>query len=228
MNTEEMPGPRLWNNAAMPGAYSLATRAGESIINTGDTLSFEQYVTGYGEILNCKVQCYISSSIFDTEASYVTHSPYGELQESGQMAILWGAKTETIKNDVGYTCIMEGITTTYWEKPTLFFDTDSPGLLMTERKSRNAPFSYSLKTKNNIKPGTHYIDFYFTYFNGAEWHSKKERIEFKVNNSFEKHSTLLSALAAAALIVTIFHDGFGPMLETAHEIGKYVSFRLSQ
>ncbi|MNI87603.1 hypothetical protein D3C73_1448140 [compost metagenome] len=112
-----------------------------------------------------------------------------------------------------------------WEASTAYFDADTQGgAIFTEVKMGKAPFEYSLKTRKNIQPGQHYIDFHFTYFNDCEWVTKKERLDFKVNNKFEQHSTLLSVLAALALIVTIAHDGIAPLFEFAHDIGKYTNF----
>lgn len=222
MNIDEMKTPRTWKNAEMPGAYALATRVGETVINAGDNLSFEQYITGYGEISNCKIQCYISSDLFDRDSSSVHHTPYIETQENGSITIKWGRETGYVDN-AGYNCICMGVKTANWKDPTLFFDANEPGLLITELKSGKAPFEYNLKTSKTIRPGSHYIDFYLTYFNGQEWKTSKERLDFRVNNTFEKNSTTLSLLAALALLVTIAHDGIAPAIETIHEIGKFVS-----
>ncbi|MNR58837.1 hypothetical protein D3C85_1799340 [compost metagenome] len=72
------------------------------------------------------------------------------------------------------------------------------------------------------KAGNHYIAFYMTYFNGAEWICEEERIAFKINNTFERYNTVISVLAAAALIVTILHDGITPLVETLHSLGKFI------
>lgn len=212
--------PRNWNNYDAPGSYALASRVSETVINAGDTLKFEQYITGYGEIKKCKIQCYISSDIFDDTVSTVTNS----LAQRDNIELFWGARRDVI-GEPGYHCTCSGLRADNWEEETLFFDAGSHGMLLSEMKVTNAPFDYSLKTRNNIKPGSHYIDFYMTYFNGEEWKTSKERVDFRVNNSFEKHSTVISLLAAAALIVTIVHDGLAPLLETIHELGKYISAR---
>lgn len=222
MSISDSIRPRNWENFDAPGSYTLASRVSETVINAGDTLKFEQYITGYGEIKKCKIQCYISSDIFDYSCSTLTNS----ISQTEDFQLYWGADTDNI-GEIGFSCMCQGLKAPKWKEETLFFDT-SPGLLLSEIKATKAPFDYSLKTKPHIKPGNHYIDFYLTYFNGAEWKSSKERVDFRVNNSFEKHSTIISFLAAVALLVTILHDGAAPLFELIHELGKHIISRQHQ
>lgn len=210
--------PRGWGLAKKPGAYALATKVGESVIDAGGVLSFEQYICGYGEISHSKIRCLLSSDIFDYDNSSVVN---GIRWDAEAGALQWGANKDKISED-GMCMSIRGISRPDWDESTSFFDISDEGLLFTEIKIHKAPFEFSLKTRRNIRPGQHYIDFHFTYFNGCEWVTKKERVDFRVNNKFEQYGTLLSCLAALALVVTIVHDGLAPLVELSHEVGVFV------
>lgn len=212
--------PRSLPNGEKPGSYMLATRVGETNINPGERLVFEQYITGYGRIESAKIQCYISSDIFDFESSIVTHSLK---MNSDTGMITWGRLKHKVDN-LGFNAVLRGVKLNKWDEGTMFCDADSEGsCVLTELKCDLAPFSYDLVTNNNIKPGSHYIDFYLRYYNGVEWVVRNERLNFKVNSFFERHNTLISLLAATALVVTIAGSGLLPMFKAVHEIGIFVS-----
>ncbi|WP_445672424.1 hypothetical protein [Pseudomonas inefficax] len=212
--------PRNWENSEACGSFALASRVSEAVLNPGETLKFEQFITGYGEIKQCKIQCYISSDIFEHTASKITH---GINKDPKSGMITWGQQSHNVGGE-GFHIIFNGLQAPQWNESTVFFDA-TPGMLATEIILTKAPLDYALKTKKNIKPGAHYLDFYMTYFDGYEWRITKERVDFRINNSFEKHSSLISFLAFAALIVTILHDGIGPALELIHELGKMMLLR---
>ncbi|WP_223503779.1 hypothetical protein [Pseudomonas sp. BF-R-24] len=219
-------GPKALNhpNSDKPGAYKLASKLKESILNPGETLNLEQYVTGYGSNSGFKIVCYISNNVFDEENSYL----HTELSQQ-KNALKWGEKKIKVDNG-GFSLTPSSMQNENWEKPEFIFDTkESANYIITEKSLINAPFTYKLKTHRNAKAGAHYIVFYLTYFNGSEWMCEEERVSFKINNTFERFNTLLSILAAAALIVTIAHDGIAPLFDKLHEIGKFVSlFRSSR
>ncbi|MBJ2182826.1 hypothetical protein JC795_32130 [Pseudomonas veronii] len=220
---QNAPAPRKGPNAEAKGSYQIATRIGRTSLNPGETLDFEQFITGYGEIRSAKIACYISSEIFNKETSHVTSSLYERENANGENDILWGSEQHNI-SDIGYTLNLSGIQLRGWKERTLFIDVDdSTNRVLTEVKLEKAPFEFKLTTLASASPGMHYLDFYLIYFNGSEWVSQKERVAFKINNKFEKNSDMLSMLAALALTVTIIKDGISPVVGILHEIGKLVS-----
>lgn len=193
--------PREWPNAGEPGSYQIATKAGKTIISPGDVLTFDQYITGYGNIMTGKIQCYISSDVFLGESSYV---------ESGLSPndhdIEWGRDKNLITDD-GFRLSLQGISIDEkpeWGDSTMFVDA-SPNInsVLTETKRLKAPFTYSLATKKNAASGMHYIDFYLTYFNGREWITNKERVDFKIKNFFERHNKSITWLAIIASVTAL-------------------------
>ena len=202
--------PRQAKNAEKVGAYLLASRINSTVVDPGKFFEFEQYITGYGEISSPKLQCYISGDIFESGTdSYLKN---GMALENGQP---WFGNANYCFEGEGFTCYLAGIN--FPGESTCIVDANENGFtsLMTEKKLKNAPFTYKLKIKKNVKPGDYRIDVYFTYFNGEKWQCSKETVGFKVRNFFERWSAPLSILgvlvATSALIrfaVTLFGNGF--------------------
>lgn len=217
--------PRKYRNGDKPGAYQLASVIGETTINPGHTLKIKQFITGYGNINGAKIQAYISSDTFDKEASYIIHSASGKVLNDHTLELKWGATTTPFENSE-FRLMIGGISLHEGMPATSFLDADndsSSTYLISEKTLGNsAPFEYILKTKHKSNPGIHYINFYLTYYNGEQWTSSEEKIQFKINNVFEKYNRTLSLLAAIALIVTIIHDGLYPFLEVVHDLGKFI------
>lgn len=140
-------------NGEKPGSYELATRAGKTTINPGQSLQFEQYVTGYGEISSAKLQAYISTDAFDQEASYMLNSIRANEKDDGSAILSWG-NNKNILDNAGFTLILEGMKKGELAS-TMFFDhyeNSGRNILMSEKKAEHAPFEYNLKTKDNIRP----------------------------------------------------------------------------
>lgn len=186
-------------NGDKPGSYQIATRSGKTTINAGDTLQFEQFVTGYGNIKTAKIQAYISTDAFDLEKSYILSSLVKTDTETG-FTLSWGNQKDEL-TETGFTCLLAGISTPEDDESTMIFDaspTSNESILMSEKKAGHAPFEYHLQSKKNLSPGDHYIDFYLTFFNGEKWITSKERVSFKIRNVFERHAKTISALAVIA------------------------------
>lgn len=205
----KMKKPREHANSDAPGSYKIASLIGDTVINPGGALSFAQYITGYGEIDGAKIQCYISSDVFDSNNSSVECS----IGLEGGKNMIWGKDKKNIEGD-GFRMSLEGISHPAWGKATVFVDaSETINSVLTEMRLKSPPFRYSLTTKKKVKSGVHYIDFYLTYFNGREWVTNKERIEFKVRNFFEKHNKLISWLAIIASSLAIIRLAVIPFLQ---------------
>lgn len=200
--------PRMGKYAEEIGAYHLASRVFSKTVNSGDIFELEQYITGYGEIRTPKIQCYISSEIFDREESSIINSIK---KENG--IISFGNQSDKIGED-GFTCHLSGVQVDKWDEPTLFFDlngnSDGSKSIFTEARAINAPFHYKLKLKDDVKPGDYSIDFYFTYYDGHRWQCSKESVDLKVRNFFEKNAKVISSLAILATSLSIIRFGILP------------------
>lgn len=202
-------------NGEKPGSYQLATRSGKATINPGEILAFEQYVTGYGNIQSPKLQGYISTDAFDLDESYILSSLVSVNTENG-LILSWGNQKDKL-SETGFTFLMAGIAHAPGDETTMIFDARRSSklpILLSEQKVNHAPFEYTLKTKNNLSPGEHYIDFYLTYFNGKKWITSKERVTFKIRNFFERHAKTISTLAIIASISGIIKFIAAPIYDT--------------
>ncbi|OZY42212.1 hypothetical protein CJF43_07310 [Pseudomonas fragi] len=160
------------------------------------------------------MQAYISTDAFDLEESYLLSSLEKTNTETG-FNLSWGKQKDKL-NETGFTCLLAGITTPEDNEPSMIFDasmTSNESILMSEKKFNHAPFEYHLKTKKNLSPGDHYIDFYLTFFNGDKWITSKERVSFKIRNFFERHAIAISTLAIIASISGIVRLVLFPLYE---------------
>jgi hypothetical protein len=215
-------GRQNYENHEGYGCYRTASRMHEGTINPGETLRISQYITGYGKSEGLKIQAYISDQIFDKEKSYVTHSLTGSIAGEGKMDFSWGAEKSIISSH-NFKLMLGGIKVDNAKHSYMFDIQEGATYTMTEQDAGDkAPFEYRLKTNANARPGSHYVSFYLTYFDGACWNCQEEKVTFTINNKFEEYNTILSWLAAAALIVTILHDGLYPVLVSAHDLGKLI------
>lgn len=214
------PKPLNFPNAENPGAYRLLSRIAENTYNPGDTIKLEQFITGYGANSGFKIICYMSDNLFDETQSKLFSGLRPPTADTPMLR--WGAEEIPISNG-GYSFTLSSMQNELWDRPAQTFDTkDQLNYVITERNLSGAPISYSLKLKKNVRPGMHYITSYMTFFNGHEWVCQEEKIPFKINNTFERYNTVIAALAAAALVVTIIHDGAVPMIDTFHDWGKAI------
>lgn len=211
--------PLNYENGHMTGAYRLVSRVSESVLNPGDTLVIDQYITGYGDNSGIKIVTFPSQELFEESES----SFRSGLRQNEQGWIQWGHESEFMQNG-GLSTIPSSMKNINWDAPAAIFDiSENTNFVITERALGHAPFSYRLKLKKNATPGPHYISFNMTYFNGTEWVCQEEKTNFKVNNKFEEHSALLSTLALIALMVTIFSDGLVPLIKFLHGAAKFVN-----
>ncbi|WP_152442313.1 hypothetical protein [Pseudomonas putida] len=208
-------------NCRAVGSYSLVTVINNPIINPGETITIDQYISGYGLGSGVKVVHYPSSDVFDVKNSYVSFNP----KFNGDDPITWGG-IQGQPDETGGTLIMGPMYRTGSGELVTFCDADANSnrnSIITERKlGEKPPFHYLFKTKNTAKPGPYKISFVFTYFNGENWQSSTETVEFKIQNYFEKYNTVISILAAAALITTIFSDGVIPTTSSLWNFAKEV------
>jgi hypothetical protein len=141
-------------NGDRPGSYQIATRAGKSTLNPGETLNFEQYITGYGNILTAKVQAYISTDAFDMKDSYILHSLTQEKVGNG-IKLGWG-NSKMHPTDTGFTLVMAGMQLSEDHESTMIFDVPGyPGtpLLVCEPNSTTRRSSTHLKQTKKLVPG---------------------------------------------------------------------------
>lgn len=195
---EQFSRPRSAKNAEKPGAYLLASRINSTVVDPGKYFEFEQYITGYGEISSAKLRCYISGDIFESgKDSILKHGLEGNPQNT------WFGNVEYALDSEGFMCHIKGFNFPCGDSTPIVDHARNVPQVITEGKLKNAPFTYRLRIKKNVKPGDYRIDVYFTYFNGEKWQCSKETVAFKVRSFFERWSTQLSILGVIIAFTTL-------------------------
>jgi hypothetical protein len=203
-----------YENNEKPGSYMLAIRADKAVLNPGEEFILEHYITGYGRATGLKMVHYPSSDIYDFENSYVEWN-LTRPDETGKMT--WGAE-KTYLQPIGTTLFHGDYVSAEWNESSAFVDLatndNRTTMIISEQNlGGKSPYQYTFRLKKDAPPGVHKLHFYMTYYNGESWQCSASEVEFRINNSFEKNSTLLSSLAFFALVITISKDGLVPVVE---------------
>lgn len=189
--------PREGAEADKPGSYEQALVLYGAVISPGETIRIEQFVTGYGEIRLAKLVFYPAREIFDHERSFVSLG----IKESGK-SLVFGRQRELVKED-GFAVSLLGLrieSSDQWTDSTLIVDAgtnfpaDVQPQIATEMRLEKAPFEYELVTRDDVKPGKYALEFHFTYFNGSAWKTSSKKVEFQVQNWFERNEGLVKTV----------------------------------
>lgn len=207
LSIDSTPRPRP--HGADAGSYEQAIRVRRQVLDPGDFLEVEQYFTGYGEITDARFKFFPSTDLFDAKQSTITSG----LKQIGSKEFGWGRKTESLATLAGTTAShadasdlhieLGGLMLPAWKETTSFFDMG--GALATERKIGSAPIQYKLLVRKDVEPGRHYLEFYFTYFDGQKWRTSTgtKKVEFTVRNIFERHQRLIATIGLIGSILGI-------------------------
>jgi len=193
--------PQNSDNAFSPGNYQIAIKVINPVIDPGELLTMEVYITGYGTIKGCKLSSYPSSDLFDSEHSEIIHG----LKISGDNKIISFGSDRNTNGANGFVISFSGYTNGLWENNSTFFDVSdgNPPIIMTERRSMSAPVTLNLKSNSYIKPGNYNYSFNLTYYNGVEWKGDKHQIEFTVRNVLQRNEIFIATIGCIAAIATI-------------------------
>jgi hypothetical protein len=196
-----------------PGRYQPAARILRPLIDPGDALELEVFITGYGEITLAKLVFYPSPNIF-TEASEVWN--LGILD--GAKFTTTGRKPQKVTSHGSVISFEGGMGTTEWGRTTTFFDISkgSPPMISTEASLPDAPIVYRMITRKDVNPGTYQLQFLLSYFNGSDWNVSSQQVNFTIRNILQRHELLIAGIAVIAAIVT-FIPGFADSASTLAE-----------
>jgi len=198
--------PREGKHAENPGAYGLAIRLLNPVVDPGDLIEAELFISGYGNITSSKVVFYPSPNLIDTNEniSYILTG----LGDNKDNEAKWGNEHISITPDgVALDLSESGLSLRNWGKATPYFDTNSNTLptIATELKLEgNAPMHLFLKTKKKALPGVYSLQFLYTYYNGQQWKNCSQEINFTLRNFYQRHEIKVWLLGAfAALVSTV-------------------------
>jgi hypothetical protein len=193
--------PMTGLNADSPGNFELISRTSNTVIDPGDEIEIDIFITGYGQIKGGKLAFFPSGKILDVTKSKV-HSDLGKNGDE----IIWGVK-ENYLNSQNTVIGLGGMQYENWQESTMFFDAASgkTPVISTESILSNykPPFQFNLKTLDNINPGNYNLNFTFTYHNSVEWKSSNLSVAFTVRNILQRNESLISWIAFFGVVVSI-------------------------
>lgn len=214
MSNVKLPDkPRMAEYAEYEGEYKQFFTVENPVIKPGEVIRIKHFFSGYGEILSAKVRIAPLSNVFDADNSYVI---------SGFKIVngvpMFRATKDKFTGEL--VLLLRGVKPSNWSQSTQFIDINIQNedkqqlpIVITEGIGGMAPIEYELTTSRNCLPGNYYIDFVFTYFNGNKWCTDSKRIDFHVQNIFERYQAAFSIIALLASVSAIVRFGLIPLIE---------------
>lgn len=191
--------PQNGEFADKPGNYEVIYTLRNQIIDPGDVVDVEIYITGYGVIESAKLVYIPSVDLFDPVESEIRTGL--EMKDS---KITYGGQIRKI-DKIGMFLSFYGLKYPKWKKSSYFFDlNDAPApMISTEYRASEAPIHLILKTDRHTKPGNYSLNLGFTYFNGTEWKGSTSLVTFSVSNVLQRKEGLIVWIGVIAAIVSI-------------------------
>ena len=167
------------------GAFDLVVRASRSMVNPGERVSLELFISGYGQIENACVGVYPSWLIFDIEKSYVC-----------------------IREEVAVPMDPLGVIVGISDES--FFDAKGAFQISTECKTAppaaKAPISLDLQLDPKAPSGIYSIQFLLKYFNGESWDTRTYTTNITIMNFYQRHETVVWGFGGVAACLSIIKD----------------------
>lgn len=182
------------------GKYHLVMRSTKTVVDPGESVLVQLYITGFGTIDYPKLVFYPSANVLSKQSEV---SFGAELRDNG--LAYFGSQKEKF-DQYGKT-----INLSFVNGHTLFLrNSKSISLqIMTEKNTNDvAPVQLDLRLSSQARPGNYFIHFVLTYFNGEEWDSVSEKFTFTVRNSLQRHELLAWWLGIIAAAATVISAGF--------------------
>lgn len=193
-----------------PGAYDLAIRVSQPIVDPGDKLQVEVYISGYGVVQAAKVAFYPSPQVFDLDPNRSMMTTGIKRYDDGRMG--WGGTPVKFDPTGGVLTLSGGFVSENnpsWQRPTWFCDANERQVnhyqIATEVKhpQGTSPVCLDLTVHNDATPGPHSIHFVLTYFDGQTWKTASKNADFTIRNFYQRHEIPVWILGGLAAIVTI-------------------------
>jgi len=194
----------------LKASYVLIPKLITPIIDAGEVIEVEIYLSGYGQVAANKLRITISSKqlvnpevpgTIESSIGIETDKATGKHYPITGKSYMQSGKGSHRLDEIGVTI---GVIEAY------FHDTSgehTPGLLnqiFAERMYDDvAPFVLKINTKKKVPKGDYTIDMAFTYSDGQEMATDQKAVTVHVTDFVEKHSMLISLAAIIGTIVTV-------------------------
>ena len=178
--------PLIKQFGSKPGSYDLLIRVSKPILDPGDRVYVDVYVSGYGHIKSACVYIMPSWSIFSIDDSRIAVGD-SEAQK-------WDTLSELV-------CIDNQ------SFVDLYTDVSNRSMVLTEVNTRppgsKAPINLDLKTSPEVSPGIYSINFVLKYYNGEIWNTKSTSVNITVRNFYQRHEILVWIIGGIAAFLSI-------------------------
>jgi hypothetical protein len=197
--------PRAARNGDKIGKYELIPQISNAVLNRGDTIIIDMFVTGYGQISDGKIHFSLpSSSIHGRIKSIVYHGLKPVMQEGIVSSLVWGSSRDEFDSAFALE-LNGGIKPDSWPETSLIFDAYSPPtgshILVSERTlGDKPPFRIEMSFSKKVRPGLYNVNCVLTYYNGESWQNSSFQLPLTVRNLFEEYQGWVSFLGILAAL----------------------------
>ncbi len=205
---EKPPNPFGESLEKKPGSYQLILRSTSSVVDPGDELGLELYISGFGNMQFSKLVFYPSANVFSSSSEVL----FGPDLDQKEGTLYWGGQKAQVSPQGG---LIELTVLT----PEVLFIFKPRLQVITERNTTKkkdgktfAPVQFNLKIKNKARPGKYHMHFILTYFDGEKWNTSSTKFQFSVRNLLERYASFAWWLAITA--------GVGAIIAAVPDIPK--------
>lgn len=198
--------PRAATNADATGKYELIAQASNLVANSGDEVTIDLYITGYGKISDGKIYFSLpSTSVNGQVSSTVTHG-IKFLNSEAFCGFTWGNVTDEFTSSF-VLGLNGGIQVDEWPETTMFFDSHTSAsdhknniILTEELLGGEPPFRVKVNFNKRSKPGVYNVSCILTYFNGESWQNSSLQLGIVIRTIFQQYEGWVSFLGILAAL----------------------------
>lgn len=160
----------------MKPSFSLAAKIDKPVINTGETINIQVYISGYGHVENItKIYASLPTGLVDDGTNFSD-------------IYVFDRKVATVDTSNAFYLNIN---------PFLFKQINQENchtvLIRSELKDYSSgegvnPISVVINTSDNAPSGDNKIDLILTYSDGEKWYQDKQEVRFHINSFWETPS----------------------------------------
>lgn len=204
------------NLAVEPGIFKQILNAQTTIINPGDSIKIDHYITGNGYINYeiSKIYFVPSEELIDLKKSFILSSfdldyfrKTGLFTYGGSKHYLNSVKNYTLTPsslmdyEIGSNRYFHSFFSQYRATKNNIF---SELVLGAPGKPFLPPIRWEIITKKDIRPGDYQLNFVFTYFNGEKWMNDTSSVKIHIMPWYEKYASTIQVLGVVVIIFTLY------------------------
>ncbi|WP_175235359.1 hypothetical protein [Achromobacter mucicolens] len=191
-------------HAGKPGAYTTVIKLDKAVIDPGDYLRANFFVSGYGQIDQAKLLLIAPDGV---PQGFCSSGFTQKLIAPNQVEIRQGGKKERIEREF-VIAIATKVSVPHPNGGTVVITpfSDAGGnthAIHSETRRPDPMLAVEYQIPHDFLPGTYKLTSVFTYFNGINWVSDRLEAQYVVRSVFQRHESTIAGIACAAAIATI-------------------------